>query len=592
MSRSASQANCLDPMDSLLDLSSYETMTYGSPSISPAESSKSVSFRPSASTPTANTLLPPRQQSLAGPSHPYDAHKQQTGIPTGGLATTLAINNNSQMYAGYGYLSGVDNSDDFSDMGGFGGSAPASGSFDNLGMDIDYDSPTVDPAFFFPPMPNGADYSSQTQTPVAAPTVKVEASNVGRLWPGMHQQQAAMAKAEQQRKQQQMLIAQQQRHSAVPTQAAKARARPATDPIVEEKISQLLNSMRQNSEATSNGDDDVAEGHGGHGRSRKDEEDMDEDERLLASEEGKKLSSKERRQLRNKVSARAFRSRRKEYIGQLEGEIATRVNENTDLRAQNRELLSENKRLADLTRMLLSSPSFSGFLDTLSTNPNPVERQQQATPPVVEQQQQQQQQHQEQTHAPKDPNPYAHQQQQNLDMNINYAILPDAAPLDFSLLDLNTHDFIYQPQVFAVHSVEEVRFDASVLSGKPSSTFEAEEEKLEIPLFTPAAELAPAPVSAKSMEVVEEQTEVDEEFDSNPMFSLFAPSSLTAAAAPLPLDTAALIAAIQPAKAMLNFELVDAEEAERESERRLVKVQMLGRGIEAVVARLEGLGLE
>jgi hypothetical protein len=44
---------------------------------------------------------------------------------------------------------------------------------------------------------------------------------------------------------------------------------------------------------------------------RKEEEDMDEDERLLASEEGKKLSSKERRQLRNKVSARAFRSRRK-----------------------------------------------------------------------------------------------------------------------------------------------------------------------------------------------------------------------------------------------------------------------------------------
>ena len=111
MSRSASQANCLDPLDSLLDLSSYETMTYGSPSISPAESSKSVSFRPTASTPTANTLLPPRQQTLTGPSHPYDAHKQQTGIPTGGLATTLAINNNSQMYTGYGYLSGVDNSE-------------------------------------------------------------------------------------------------------------------------------------------------------------------------------------------------------------------------------------------------------------------------------------------------------------------------------------------------------------------------------------------------------------------------------------------------------------------------------------------------
>lgn len=44
---------------------------------------------------------------------------------------------------------------------------------------------------------------------------------------------------------------------------------------------------------------------------RKDEADMDEDERLLASDKGKKLSSKERRQLRNKVSACAFRSRRK-----------------------------------------------------------------------------------------------------------------------------------------------------------------------------------------------------------------------------------------------------------------------------------------
>jgi hypothetical protein len=46
-------------------------------------------------------------------------------------------------------------------------------------------------------------------------------------------------------------------------------------------------------------------------RAKKEEDEMDEDERLLASEEGKKLSSKERRQLRNKVSARAFRSRRK-----------------------------------------------------------------------------------------------------------------------------------------------------------------------------------------------------------------------------------------------------------------------------------------
>jgi hypothetical protein len=172
-----------------------------------------------------------------------------------------------------------------------------------------------------------------------------------------------------------------------------------------------------------------------------------------------------------------------------------------------------------------------------------------------------------------------------MDMNINYAILPDAAPLDFSLLDLNQHDFIYQPQVFSVHSVEEVKFDASVLSGKPAQIFDAssEEDKLELPLFS-----APEPIAASTKEaVVEVAPKEDKEFDSNPMFSLFAPSSSTASA-PLPLDTAALIASIQPAKALLNYELVDQDE----SERRFMKMQRLGVSIEAVVARLEGLGLE
>ena len=85
----------------------------------------------------------------------------------------------------------------------------------------------------------------------------------------------------------------------------------AADPVVEEKITQLLNSMRQSSVNTEAEDQPVANMMAQVQKMRKEEEDMDEDERLLASEEGKKLSSKERRQLRNKVSARAFRSRRK-----------------------------------------------------------------------------------------------------------------------------------------------------------------------------------------------------------------------------------------------------------------------------------------
>jgi hypothetical protein len=103
-----------------------------------------------------------------------------------------------------------------------------------------------------------------------------------------------------------------QRHAQRP---AVNNNRPRGDPLVEERISRLLNQMRHGSVASSQGDGPNNGVNGGSSaqlaRQKKDEEDMDEDERLLASEEGKKLSSKERRQLRNKVSARAFRSRRK-----------------------------------------------------------------------------------------------------------------------------------------------------------------------------------------------------------------------------------------------------------------------------------------
>ena len=55
-----------------------------------------------------------------------------------------------------------------------------------------------------------------------------------------------------------------------------------------------------------------------------------------------------------------------EYIGQLEGELATKSAEADDLRNKNQELLAENTRLTDLSRMLLASPAFSQFLNDLS----------------------------------------------------------------------------------------------------------------------------------------------------------------------------------------------------------------------------------
>ena len=244
-------------------------------------------------------------------------YRQTTGIPQGAIANTLAINSNNMHISPYGfasddYLSGLSPSDDFIDFS----SAPAK--YTPSEIDLEFDSPEGEQSFMF-----GEQSQNSFVDPSAiagshglpaTPVVPTQTSNVGRLWPGMHQQQAALAKAQAQQKQQQQII-QQQRQNANGGQSRQTSQRPRpsagpADPIVEEKISQLLNSMRQSSVTTEG--DDSNNGNMSHvSRMRKDEEDMDEDERLLASEEGKKLSSKERRQLRNKVSARAFRSRRK-----------------------------------------------------------------------------------------------------------------------------------------------------------------------------------------------------------------------------------------------------------------------------------------
>ncbi|KAK9458949.1 uncharacterized protein V1516DRAFT_606389, partial [Lipomyces oligophaga] len=93
--------------------------------------------------------------------------------------------------------------------------------------------------------------------------------------------------------------------------------------------------------------------------SNRSSEPEDEDERLLASEEGKKLSSKERRQLRNKVSARHFRLRRKEYITHLEQLVAQKSSESSTLKTENTRLADENKRLREALSALSLSPSSS-----------------------------------------------------------------------------------------------------------------------------------------------------------------------------------------------------------------------------------------
>ena len=284
-------------MDTFIDFN-QTTNNYNSPL-----PSSRLSLRPNSSRPVSNICNAPspideteENQVFAGPSHEYDRFKQQ--VPVGVVASFPQRNQpipsfgNNQMMGGFN--SGID---DMSFGNGF-------DNFNGLDMDMDFAGVPSMPAMYFPPgeQSNPRPFVDPTNIDVADEPV----NNV-RLWPGMHQQQAqqaAMAKAQLQRQQQQQSKA-----------AGKARAASyQSDPHTEESISRLLNQMRHGngSANVSEQGDGLMDGSLPHiARMRKEEEDMDEDERLLASEEGKKLSSKERRQLRNKVSARAFRSRRK-----------------------------------------------------------------------------------------------------------------------------------------------------------------------------------------------------------------------------------------------------------------------------------------
>ncbi|WVQ83334.1 hypothetical protein IAT38_005473 [Cryptococcus sp. DSM 104549] len=83
---------------------------------------------------------------------------------------------------------------------------------------------------------------------------------------------------------------------------------------------------------------------------RAEDEDLDDDDSWRPSpEEYKKLSSKEKRQLRNKLSARAFRTRRKDYIGTLEGHIKDRDMVIDEMRS---ELMSSRVENQDLRKEL------------------------------------------------------------------------------------------------------------------------------------------------------------------------------------------------------------------------------------------------
>jgi hypothetical protein len=560
-------------LDALLDFTEYDGVSYHSPSLSPAASSKPTFASPNTPSVSSNS-----QPNHSGPSHNYDMYRQQTGFVPGAIANAMAVNQTNTTFPEFG---GMDYMGSFSpEAGPFDfNTSPAQNSIGVSEIDMDFESATAETQQFFASTVNPSSIEQESNTLPSPPVMPSQTGNVGRLWPGAHSQ-AALAKAQAQQRQQQ-IMQQQQPQRQVQQQKPRSKSNQPADPLVEQKITQLLNSMR----AKPPSPDALSPPNMGNlARSKKEEDDMDEDERLLASEEGKKLSSKERRQLRNKVSARAFRSRRKEYISQLESEIAGKVSDNNDLRKENIALAEENKRLTDLTRMLLSSPSFSNFLNHLSTDPAAMPQGMaiKTEPQRQQQQQQQPQQQQEQRQIPKDPNPFGAQTQQQIGM----AMIPEQQ-IDFSMLNID-NSYTYTPQVFVVDTPEiPAPIDMSVLTGKPSlleETFSFEEDKNELPAIERPAEVVEAASATESLPV-------DEEFESDPEFVLFHTKSDSTSEASQPATSdvvsASIFGAIPPEKALSRYELVDATEEEASASLALERILRLNAHIEPMVSRLE-----
>jgi hypothetical protein len=234
--------------------------------------------------------------------------------------------------------------------------------------------------------------------------------------------------------------------------------------------------------------------------------------------------------------------------------------------------MEENTRLSDLTRMLLSSPSFSGFLDTLATNP--------AAAQTAQAIQQPQQQVEPQRQIRKDVNPYAAQQQ--MQQHVGMTMIPEQH-MDFSMLDLNTDGaFSYQPQVFSVLSLPEAVIDTEVLSGKGSfSPLASDNEKVELP----TVERVPVIESTVETPVI-----ADEEFDSDPAFALYATAPAPAAQSSVPELDISFLANLSLKQSQYEL-VVERKVDESVSDAAMRKVDRIAAGMDACVARLMGLTL-
>ena len=215
--------------------------------------------------------------------------------------------------------------------------------------------------------------------------------------------------------------------------------------------------------------------------------------------------------------------------------------------------MAENKRLTDLTRLLLSSPAFSDFLNELSGTGVTASAIQDMTQPRPQPQSQQQ----------KDANPTQYRSHSTHNSTIGMAIIPEepsydsnsGEPTGYGYNDANMNTGLYDAQVYAVASLPEPDFkpfDSTTLSQKSSESFHVEAKDAPASIERmPLATTKDVPSPVESYEDVD-CVEIDE---SDPAFALYADHPASPADAKVaPEDR--IFGAIPMEKALERFELV------------------------------------
>lgn len=239
--------------------------------------------------------------------------------------------------------------------------------------------------------------------------------------------------------------------------------------------------------------------------------------------------------------------------------------------------------------MLLGSPSFSDFLERLSSNPSqlPQPAPQMEQPQVARQ-------------APKDVNPYAAQQHMHR-QSVGVAMIPEQS-MDFSVMGADAEAYNFQPQVFAVLETPEapLNIDTVALSGKTSNfvpgSFESADEKVEMPVIEQAPKFEEKVSAPKAIEL---PVVVDEDFENDPEFALYheSPSTTLTIIEPAEVDTESLseveiFGGIESEKFLARYELVDASTQEQNAFLAMASMQRKMATLEAACARLELLTAE